>query len=91
MALVTLGLAWPRGVHPLYRVVAPILGGLATVNNWLLLGIVYFLVVWPYGLLARAAGRLHYVGRFDARLDSYRIRRGGPPRRDGPTDLDRPF
>lgn len=90
-ALAALGLGWPRGVYPLYRVLAPVLRGLAAVNNWLLLGAVYFLVVWPYGLLARATRRLHYVTGFDRGVETYRVTRQGPPRRDGPTDLDEPF
>ncbi len=89
--LALLAILWPAALYPVHRLLRPPLAALATVNNWLLLGLVFFLVLWPYGAFARLTRRLHYVTGFDHRLASYRVERRGEARRDGPTDLDRPF
>ena len=51
-------LAWarPRVFRPLFRLWMPVVGVLAKVNLWLLCGILYYLVVTPWGLLLRAFG-----------------------------------
>lgn len=89
--LAGLAVAWPAAVYPVYRLLRPPLALLAAVNNWVLLGIFYFLLLWPYGVYARLAKRLHFVTGFDPDARSYRIPRADSGRRDGPTDLDQPF
>ena len=37
-------LAWPAALYPVHRVLRPPLAALAALNNWLLLGLVFFLV-----------------------------------------------
>ena len=89
--LALLALAWPAAVYPVYRLLRPPLALLAAINNWVLLGAFYFLLLWPYGVYARLAKRLHFITGFDPAARSYRIPRADGRRRDGPTDLDQPF
>jgi len=84
------GLA-PAALYPVYRTLRPPLALLATVNNWVLLGVFYYLLLWPYGVYARLARRLHFTTGFDRAASSYRIPRADGGRRDAPTDLDQPF
>jgi len=46
----------PALFGPLFRAWMPVVGVLARVNLWLVCGILYYLVVTPYGLLLRALG-----------------------------------
>ncbi len=85
--LVLLGLAWPRGVHPLYRAWRPIGRAVALVNTWLLLSLVYLCVLLPLGWLLRLTGRLQYRTGFDRRAASYRV----PIAPGHTTDLEEPF
>jgi hypothetical protein len=91
VALVLLSRAWPAAVYPLHRLLAPPLGLLARVNTWLLLGLFFYLLLWPFGVFARLTGRLDFVTGFDPAARTYRIRRSANGRRDGPTNLDEPF
>ena len=91
VALALLALAWPAALYPVYRLLRPPLTLLGRVNNWLLLGLFFYLLVWPFGIFARLTGRLHYRTGFDPDARTYRIRRTASGRRDGPTDLDEPF
>jgi len=77
----------PRAVYPLYLALYPLLRALTALNNALLLGAVYFLLLWPLGLLLRAAARLHYRTGFDPAARSYRV----PVEPGRTTDLEEPF
>ncbi len=55
-ACLALALAWPRLFRPIYRVWMPVVGVLARINLWLICGILYYLVVTPYGLFLRLLG-----------------------------------
>jgi len=90
-ALLSLAVLVPTALYPVYRALRPPLAVLATVNNWVLLGLFYYLLLWPYGMYARLAKRLHFTSGFDRAASSYRIPRADGGRRDGPTDLDQPF
>lgn len=46
----------PHLFRPLFRVWMPVVGVLARVNLWLVCGILYYLVVTPWGLFLRALG-----------------------------------
>lgn len=91
LVLIVLALAWPAAVYPLYRVLRPPLTLLGRINNWLLLGLFFYLLLWPFGVFARLTRRLHYRTGFDPAARTYRISRTAGGRRDGPTDLDEPF
>lgn len=46
----------PRFFGPLFRAWMPVVGVIARLNLWLLCGVLYYLVVTPWGLLLRALG-----------------------------------
>lgn len=77
----------PAAVYPLYRALYPVLRALTALNNAVLLGAVYFLLLWPLGLLLRAAARLHYRTGFDPAARSYRV----PADPGHTTNLEEPF
>jgi len=76
---VALLLAWgaPRLMLPVFRAWMLLARGLLWVNTRLLLGIVFFLLVTPMGLLARLFRRDPMERRFDASAPTYWSRR--PP------------
>jgi hypothetical protein len=87
-ALAALALAWPRGIHPIYTAWLPLARVLGWVNNWMLLGFVFFVVLLPFGVYARFARKLHYQVGFDREAATYKVRRES----DGPvTDLKKPY
>lgn len=51
-----LAAARPRFLRPLFRLWMPVAGVIARANLWLLCGMLYYLVVTPWGLLLRALG-----------------------------------
>lgn len=81
-------LAYPRALAPLYAGWRPLALGIGWVNTRLILGLVFFLVVFPFGLLARLAGKLQYTGATDADAESYRVE--SDTERD-PRHYERPF
>ena len=82
-----LALAWPKAIHPIYRLLLPVARVLGVVNTWLLLGAVFFGILLPVGWLLRRLGRLQYVDRFDPSAASYRIE----VPRDRAVRLEEPF
>ena len=66
--LVALALAWPAGLAPVHRLWLRFGAVMAVINTWLILGVVFFLLVTPLGLLLRLL-----------RVDPLRLRR--PPAR----------
>ena len=61
---------------------------MSKVTTPLIMGIVFFLVISPIGLVAPAdAGTTRWRGNFDAQAGSYRV----PSRQNPSNDLERPF
>jgi hypothetical protein len=87
LGLIALGLVWPRALAPLYRAWRPVGRLLALVNTWLLLGVVFFVVLAPLGVVLRRAGRLQYRDGFDPHAASYRV----DVERGHVTNLEEPF
>lgn len=56
-ALVILGLALPKSLEPVYRAWMWVGHTLGTFNTRLLLGLIYFLVMTPTGMIMRLVGR----------------------------------
>ncbi len=81
-------LALPRALAPVYAAWRPVAVAVGWVNTRLILGLVFFLVILPFGLLARLAGKLQYAGRIEASAKTYRVESesGGDPRH-----YERPF
>lgn len=83
-----LALAWPAGLGPVYRGWMGFAHVVGWVNTRLLLGLVFFLVITPIGLLMRLAGRDPMRRRFDPSATTYRIPRTRAPE---PAEMERPF
>lgn len=77
--LVMMAWIWPPSVWPVHRALVPVARVLATVNTWLLLGIVFFGMLMPAGWVLRRLGRLQYRTGFDAGAQSYRVRAPDDP------------
>lgn len=67
----------PMALLPLYRLWVKLAGFLAWFNTRLLLGLVYFAVLTPMGLLMRAAGKDPMKRRLDPDAASYWVPRDG--------------
>jgi hypothetical protein len=85
--LVTMAWVWPPSVWPVHRALVPVARVIATINTWLLLGFVFFGILWPTGWTLRRLGRLQYRTGFEPAAPSYRVR--APD--DHVTRLEEPF
>lgn len=76
-ALMFLGLIWPTILRPLQRAWM----ALAVVMGWVMtrviLGVLFYLVFTPMGILARISGKRFIEKGFDARRASYWDKRSG--------------
>ena len=82
-----LALAVPAAILPLHRLLLPVARVMGVVNTWLLLGLVFFGMLWPLGVVLRRLGRLQYRTGFDQEAASYRE----PVPSDHRTRLEEPF
>jgi hypothetical protein len=85
--LVMMAWVWPPSILPIHRAILPVARVLATVNTWLLLGTVFFVILLPLGWILRRLGRLDYRQGFDPGAASYRV----PVAKDHRTRLKDPF
>lgn len=86
--LVSVALIWPRGLYPVQAAWLPVARLLAWINTHVLLGALFFLLVWPFGIYARLARKLHYDVGFDPESSTYKI----PRESSRPvTDLTKPY
>jgi hypothetical protein len=79
VALVILGLLWPRALSVVHRAWMAVGHALGWVNTRILLGIVFYGIVTPMGLVMRLAGRDPMRRGFDAMASSYRVPRAPRP------------
>ena len=86
--LVAWALVWPAGLAPAHRAWMAAAHVLGWLNTRLILGLVFFVVLTPIGLVMRLAGRDPMHRRFEPGLATYRVPRARPPE---PSDLERPF
>ena len=70
--LAVLAFAAPMWLNPVYRVWMRIGHMIGSVISRIILGLVFFLVVTPLGLMMRATGKDPMNRRFDPSLPSYR-------------------
>jgi Saxitoxin biosynthesis operon protein SxtJ len=73
VVLVVPALAAPRVLAPAYRAWMKLAEVLAWVNTRIVLGVVFYGVVTPIGLVMRALGRDPMRRQFDRTGDSYRV------------------
>ena len=66
-----------RGPFSLWMLVAK---GLASVNNGIVLAIVFFGLIWPLGAVLRVLGRDPLARRFKGKTSSYRVSSQSRPR-----------
>lgn len=72
--VVTMAWVWPPSVWPIHRALVPVARLIATINTWVLLGIVFFGILLPTGWVLRRLGRLQYRTGFEPAAPTYRVR-----------------
>lgn len=68
-----IGLAWPRGLLPLFRVWMKFGEVMGRINTFIILTVLFFLMVTPTGWLMRLLGKDPMRRQLDARQPSYRV------------------
>jgi hypothetical protein len=81
------GLVAPLSLQPLYRAWMKFGLLLGKITTPLILGIVFYGLILPMGLVMRLAGHDPMARRIDDATESYRITRAKPPRKN----MERPF
>jgi hypothetical protein len=82
-----MGFARPAGLGPIYRIWMKFAAILGWINSRIILTVVYYLVVFPIGLLMRAIGKDPMARKFDERAATYRT----PSRKAPREQLEKPF
>lgn len=77
--LVLPALVWPPLLYPLFRVWMAVGHVMGWVNTRVILGLVFFLMVTPIGLVMRLLGKDPMTRGFEPDKDSYRIERSPRP------------
>ena len=81
------GLAAPMSLQPVYRQWMKLGLMLSRITTPLILGIVFYGLILPMGLVMRLMGRDPMARRFDNRVESYRVQHPKRPREN----VERPF
>ena len=74
-AMLVLSMAWPRGLRPAYLALTLIALPIGYVLSHVLVGVVFYGVVTPVGLVFRLIGRDALQRRFDSAARTYWVRR----------------
>jgi hypothetical protein len=77
----------PKTLYPLYRAWMAIGHVLGWINTRIILGLIFYAMILPIGLIMRMFGRDPMRRRFDKRASSYRIQSTNQPKEN----LERPF
>jgi hypothetical protein len=85
--LAALAVAAPTALGPIYRGWMKIGNVLGWINTRIILALLFFVVLFPVGLLRRLFGRDPMHRKLDAHADSYRV----PSTPQLPKNLERPF
>jgi O-antigen/teichoic acid export membrane protein len=75
VALVVPALVWPAALRPVYRAWMTIGHALGWVNSRIVLGVAFFVVFTPTGLVLRLLGKDPMRRRFDPAAQTYRVKR----------------
>lgn len=78
---------WPRGLGPVFRFWMKLAHVLGWINTRLVLGLVFYGLIAPIGILMRLVGHDPLRRRWDAMRQSYRIDSTNPP----PDHMERPY
>jgi hypothetical protein len=84
--LVSMGLAFPAALGPVYKIWMRFAEALGWVNTRIILSLIFFLIFFPFGILMRVFND-PMRRQFDTAADSYRI----PSNPTKPENLERPF
>lgn len=88
LAFAAVALLRPAWLGPIHRAWMVFAHGLGWLNSRLILGLTFFLIITPIGILLRLFGRDPLCRRFDPRSVSYRNPRAHAPE---PAEMERPF
>lgn len=80
-------LVWPAGLRPVYRGWMKFGAVLGWINSRIILGLMFYLLVLPAGLIMRLFGKDPMRRRFDRSAETYRVASKEPP----PHHMRRPF
>jgi len=78
----------PRALAPIYAAWRPIALTLGFINTRIILGALFYLLIWPFGLALRVAGKLQYRRTLDSTAESYRVVNSQPSK---PDHYENPF
>ncbi len=81
------GLAAPMSLQPVYRLWMKLGLLLSRVTTPIILGIVFYLLIWPMGLAMRIFGRDPMARQLDSASKSYRVASHKAPKEN----MERPF
>jgi len=80
-------LVWPAGLRPIYHLWMRFGEALGWVNSRIILGLMYYLLILPVGLLMRLVGKDPMRRRLDRDAKSYRV----TSRKPAENHMGRPF
>ena len=86
-AFFTWGLIAPSTVRPFYRLWMRFGFVMNVITTRIILGMVFYVVIFPFGLAFRLRGKDLLHRKWDHELQSYRVK----SRVVSPTDMERPF
>ncbi len=87
-AFLATGVVVPRASYPVYRAWMALSHALGWFNTRLILGLVFFAMIAPFGQVLRRLGKLQYTRGPDPRDDTYRKE---TRRRLSADDLNKPY
>ena len=79
---------YPKGIYPIYRVWMFVAGIIGWINTRVILAFVFYVIIFPIGILLRVFGKLQYKSKEDESDSSYWKTREIELKKD---DLERPF
>ena len=71
--LLLLAVFVPRALAPVYAIWRPAALLIGYINTRIILGALFYLIIWPFGMALRVAGKLQYRRGFDSDAESYRV------------------
>jgi hypothetical protein len=78
----------PRALAPVYAAWRPVALVLGYINTRIILGALFYVIIWPFGLALRVAGKLQYRRELDSQAESYRVANAHPSQ---PDHYEKPF
>jgi len=81
------GLAAPMSLQPVYRLWMKLGLLLSRITTPIILGIIFYLLIWPMGLVMRIFGRDPMARRLDGTAKTYRVTSHKAPKQN----MERPF